>query len=181
VSKSDHPVGGLLAADDFDALHDRNGVHEVDADYLLRSVRRTGDGRDGEPAGVGRQDRILVRDCFEVREDVLFNVHILDDRLDDDVTVSHVAEVGRAGDAITGIASVRFRQLVAVDHAVEAIVDGLEAAVDELLFDVAHHDVVSRYRGDLAIPLPIVPAPTTPTLSRASAKNSLFATHPHST
>jgi len=92
----------------------------------------------------------LVGRRFDVREHLLFEVHVLRHRLDDEVGVRDgFLEVGRPLDALEGFLHFFLADLVPVDAALEVVSDPLEAVFDELRLDVAQHDVVARPRGHL--------------------------------
>ena len=51
-------VAGREAADDLDQLHDRHRVHEVHADHAVGALRHGGDLGDRDARGVGGEDRV---------------------------------------------------------------------------------------------------------------------------
>src|SRR5881409_1265422 len=92
--RRDHGLRRLGAAHDLEELHDVGGGEEVHADDALRPRGRPRDLVDVERRGVGGEHRVGLADLVELREDVFFNRHLLEDRLDHDVGVGDRAEVG---------------------------------------------------------------------------------------
>ncbi len=74
-------VGGLEGPDDFDELHDGDGVHEVHADDLGGAFGGVGELGDGDGGGVAGDDGLGLEDLVEGCEQGLLDVEILDDGL----------------------------------------------------------------------------------------------------
>ena len=79
-------VGGD-AAHQFDQLHHRHRVHEMNADEALRPVGRGGEPGDRDRRGVGGEDRLRLQLRAELREDLALDALVLGRRLDDQVGV----------------------------------------------------------------------------------------------
>ena len=90
-----HVRRGLGAAHDFQQFHHVGGREEVQSDDVLRPRGDGGDVVDVEVAGVRGEDRALLDDLVEAREDLLLHVHIFVDRFDHQVAVGKIAEVER--------------------------------------------------------------------------------------
>ena len=76
-----HVRGGHHGLDDLDQLHHRRRVEEVQADHLLGPARGDRDLGDAQRARVGGQDRLGLRDPFELGEDLLLQRQPVGDRL----------------------------------------------------------------------------------------------------
>src|SRR5579859_7275331 len=94
----DDVLGGLLAAHDLQQLHDIGRREEVQADHVPRPAGHRSDLVDVEVAGVRRQDGAGLGHLVQAGEDVLLDVHPLEDGLDDQVAVGELLEVQRAGE-----------------------------------------------------------------------------------
>ena len=93
---------GVLARDDLEQVHPPRRVEEVEAEQALARVlgQALGDVTDRDAGGVGRQDRGRLGRGRDLGEQRLLDVETLDDRLDDDVALTHgrrqiVVEVAR--------------------------------------------------------------------------------------
>jgi len=81
----------------------------------------------------------------------LFYIHVLDGGLDDDVGGREVREIRRARDTLADRLGIRRERVLGVEP-IEAGVDAVEAVLNVLGFDVAHHHVVAGGCGDLSDP-----------------------------
>ena len=105
-------VGALLRADDLDEREQRRRVEEVHADHALRMLGRLGDGMDRDRRGVRREDRVGPHEAVELGEHLALRLELLDDRLDHEIAVGQVGELGR--EATAGRASRRAPRRVAL-------------------------------------------------------------------
>ncbi len=133
---------------DLDQLHHRHRVHEVHADDLPRAAGVGGQARDGYGAGVAGEDGVIGRDIVELLDYVGLEILVLGHRLDDEVAALGGLEVGGRVDTLE-------RRV-------------LRRLVYDLFLDLAAHVLVDTGEKPLwaktwAIPLPIVPPPTTAT------------------
>ena len=89
---------------DFDELHHRRRIEEVQAGNAAAGLAHGHHRGDGERRGVAHQDAVLGDDAFELLEQIDLGVEILDDGLDDQITVlerfEFVGEVDAAHDAV---------------------------------------------------------------------------------
>ena len=94
----EHVGLGDDGADDLDEVLHRRRVEEVDADDPAGLGVGGGDLGDAERGGVGGQDRVRADDAVERPEDRLLDLERLHDRLDDEVGVGEVLQLGGEGD-----------------------------------------------------------------------------------
>jgi len=150
VCERDDRLAGPFAVDDLDAFHHRYGVHEVEPDHVARAVGRGGDGRDRERRGVAREDDPVVDDLIQLGEHLAFHLEVLDDRLDHEVGLREVPERRRPTDPLADRLRLLFEPIARCEP-VQAVLDGVEAAIDVVPFDVAHDHLIAgggRGRGD---------------------------------
>ena len=119
VGRLEGLVGGALGADDLHERHQRRRVEEVHADDALGRRDRAGDLRDRERRRVRREDGVGATDAFQLREQLPLGLELLDDRLDHDVAVGEVADLGRRGQQ----ADVEGLELALLDLAREEVLD----------------------------------------------------------
>ena len=94
-----HVGAGLVAAHDFQKLHDVGGAEEMHPDHILRPAGHRGDLVDIEVGGVGGKDGALGRDPIELGEHLLLKVHVLEHRFDHKIGARRIAEADAASDA----------------------------------------------------------------------------------
>ena len=91
-------VGRLFADDDLDEGHPVDGREEVDADEVLGFAARFGEPRDRQRGGVGTPCASLGEIALELFRDLVLQLHVLEDRFDDEVTAGEVFVHGRGLD-----------------------------------------------------------------------------------
>jgi hypothetical protein len=141
-------VGGD-APDQFHQLHHRNRVHEMEPHEPFRPVGAAGKARDGNRRGVGGQDRLGFQMRQQVLEDRRLHRFAFGRRLDHEVGRSHVGQLQCGANAAHRL---RFRvlgDLAAPDLPAEVLLDQRDRAVERLLADVGHDDVIARQRADM--------------------------------
>ena len=114
---SDAVIGRI----DLDQLHHRRRVEEVDAADQFRAGRRHREFDDRKRRGVGREDRSGLGDAVEFGEERRLHGEILDDRLDHQIAVGEVAEVGGGGDPAEDRSAFVSFEAALVDLAFEAL------------------------------------------------------------
>ena len=92
VERVAHPGRGQQAVDHLDHLEERHRVEEMPARDALRPPAIGGDRRHGERRGVGGENAIVGDDGFEVGEQPLLGLDLLDDRFDHDIGARHGIE-----------------------------------------------------------------------------------------
>ena len=92
--RGDRLVGRRDRADDLDQRHHRRGVEEVDAAHAVGPAGLHRHLDHGQRRRVGGEDRVVAADAVELAEEVLLGVEVLDDRLEHEVAVGELAEVG---------------------------------------------------------------------------------------
>jgi hypothetical protein len=111
-----------------------------------------GDPCDRDGRGVRGQDDARFADLVEFPEDVELEVFPLDSRLDDEIGVFHVFQVGTLPDTAQDFLLLVRRQFFLCHQSVEVFGNGVKTPVDELVRDVVHDDVesarVRRYLSD---------------------------------
>jgi hypothetical protein len=90
----DRVVRRELGADDLDERHQRRRVEEVHADDAARCRDGCGDLRHGQRRRVRREDRVRPDDALQLGEELELGAEVLHDRLDDEVAVGEVRQVG---------------------------------------------------------------------------------------
>ena len=160
------PVGRLVggdAADQLHELHHRHRVHEVHAHELLRPVGAGGEAGDRDRRGVRGEDRVRR----EVRDERLEDPVLERSRsVAASITRSALAEGGELGRATMRASAASRSPAVTLPRATwrSMLPSMISRRLGErLLRDVLEHHVEARERGDCAMPLPIWPAPITPT------------------
>ena len=129
-------VGGLLAADDLDELHDRGGIEEVQAQDGLGALGGGGDLVDGDAGGVGQKDGVLVGELVHLLERGLLEVQALGNGLDDELGAGQLGVVGAVGEAVEDGLTVLGAHLVLVDLLLEELGDKGLGLVERGLGDV---------------------------------------------
>ena len=79
-------------------------------------------------------------------------LQILENRLDDQITVLQPAEPDRCRDILQGVVTARRRQITLLNEPVQAPADGLKAPVQHVLPDVGHPDPISMLGEHLGDP-----------------------------
>lgn len=164
VLRLDHDLADLLAegagaledlvrrregAHDFDQLHERDGVEEVQTHEVLGALRGGGHVTDGQRRGVRREDRVLGADLVERREQLALDLEVLDDRLDDQIAVAHVGELGRERHTAQDGGLVVLGELALGDGLAEELVDLALALGAGGVVHLTHDHVQTRLGGDL--------------------------------
>src|SRR6185503_298786 len=142
----DHILGRLLAADDLEQAHHVGGAEEVHADDVVGPFRRGGDLVHVEGGGVGGEHRARLADLVDLGEDLLFDRHLLEHRLDHDVGVGDLRPVGGAGDEAHALLDVLRGEAAARGGGLVVLAHHAEAAVVRLLGDRDHRDRDARVR-----------------------------------
>src|SRR5262249_47490464 len=133
--------------------HDVGRAEEMHADDGLRPVGGGGDLIDVERGGIGGEHGVGRCDLVELREDCLLGGHVLEHRLDDDVGVSHRAQVCSAGDEAHALLDVLRREPAPGCGVRVVLADDAEATVERLLRHLDHRDRdtnIGEVHGDAA-------------------------------
>ena len=120
-----------------------------------RSGRRDGGGdlRHRQRRRVRREDRVRADDPLELGEELELRVELLDDRLDHEVAVREVGELGRQRRATPSADSRSSAVIVLlVDLALEEVRDPLARLRAELVRDLAADGLVAGLDGQLRDP-----------------------------
>ncbi len=161
----DDGVVGHDGADDLDELEHRCRVEEVHAHDLGRAARRDRDVGDRQGRGVRGEDRVGSADAVELREDRPLEVQPLRDRLDDEVG-------GRRGRSRALVNRIRpmissRSPSVSLPRARARPVEWSTCSRPRSTASSLASTPTTSYplrANTSAIPAPIVPRPTTPTL-----------------
>ena len=99
-----------------------------------RSGRRRGgrDLGDRERGGVRGEDGVGTADSLELGEELPLRLELLDDRLDHEVAVGEVAELGRQRQPADRVVARRLLELPLLDLAGEEVADPLARLLAEL-------------------------------------------------
>src|SRR5213076_1219141 len=142
-------------------------MHADDAVRALRRVRHLCDAQGGS---VRREDDFRRAEPVQFRIEFPFDVHLLEHRLDHDVSTGHgVLEIDDAANLPQDAVHLGGGHLSLLDTFRERLADPPEAAVHEALLDVPHRDLEAGRGARLRDSAPIVPAPITAIL-RTSAR-----------
>ena len=110
------------------------------ADDPLRAARGHGDIDDRDGRGVGGQDSVgRGHDLVEGSEDLGLEVERLDDRLDDQVAVSQVSDLGGERQVAEGRSVGRLVELASLQGAVQGLMDPGLAPLDNLRSHLTDH------------------------------------------
>lgn len=80
-------LAGLVGTDDLDQLHLGDGVEEMETTETIRPLGGLGNLADGEGRGVGAEEGVLGSDLVEHGEQLLLGLQVLDDGLDDQISI----------------------------------------------------------------------------------------------
>ena len=149
VGRIDGFVRRLLGPHDLDERQQRCRVEEVHADHALRTLGRLGDVGHGERGRVRREDRLGPRDAVELGEELPLRAELLDDRLDHEVAVREVGDLGRRLELSEHGIAIRGRHAVFLDRAAQVVPDLLPRSLAELVADLATDHVMAGLEGDL--------------------------------
>ena len=103
-------VRGVFGADDLQKHHALRGIKEMQTDHA-RGVGKYGSHfGNGQGRGVGAEIGVRAANLLQTGPDVLFDLHVLHDRLDHQVHVLEVIERSCGGEAVSHkTVQVRFR------------------------------------------------------------------------
>ena len=114
---------------------------------------RGGDGRrdlgDGQRRRVRREDRVASDDALELAKEIELRAELLDDRLDDEVTVREVVERRRERERRERVVPLLRRHLGLVDLPAEEVRDPLVRPAAELVGHLAPDRLVARLDREL--------------------------------
>ena len=134
-------IRGLKCAGNLNQLHDLSRVEEVAADELVRTVRNAcshfGYGQGG---GVGSEDGVLRADLVQLLEQVLLQVHALQNNFHDEVSVGSGVAVYRGLEGSKQLVLVLCGHLALAYEELVIVCDNGLAALGELRsFSAATH------------------------------------------
>lgn len=99
--------GGGQARDHFDQGHQRRRVEEVHANHLVRALQPGGEAGDGQRRSVAGEDAVGGAQGFQLAEQRLLDLQVLDDGLDHQMSIGQGFEgVYRAQPGAYGFRSV---------------------------------------------------------------------------
>ncbi len=140
------------ADDELDEAQHWHRVEEVDADHLLRSLRGDAELHDRDRAGVAGEHRVAgLDDLVEAAEHVDLALLVLDDRLDDELTVGEIADVGRERDPRQRRVALVLAELAGRDRPIERLGEAPLTAFGGGRVDLGDDDVepgASAHLGD---------------------------------
>ena len=142
-----HRIGARTGPrDDLDQLHGRRRVEEVQADEPVGPGGGRGQFRDAQARGVRGQDGLGRAGLVQSLIERPLPVHDLGDGLYHQIGVGHLGRLLDLGDPFDlrdDLGRPLGSDLALLDRLVQALRDDPEAALDELVADVAQHDVVT--------------------------------------
>jgi len=124
----------------------------VHADDALGSRRRRRDLRHRQSRRVRREDRIRADDPLELGEELELRAEVLDDRLDDEVAVGEIGQVGRQRKLAERRVALRRSHLLLVDLPLQEVRDPVVSFRPEFVRDLAAYGLVTRLDRQLRDP-----------------------------
>ena len=122
----------------------------MDPDHLLRPARRHRQLHDRDGGRVGSEDRAgLGDDLVQRAEDGDLGLLRLEDRLDHELPIAKVADVGREPDRLEGPVALLLRKLAAPQGAGERRIDSAPPAIEGVVVHLAHDHVEPGPGADL--------------------------------
>ncbi len=132
----DDPRLGDDRPDDLDELLDRCRVEEVHADDTPGQTRRGADLGHRQGRGVGGQDGVLGDHAVEPLEELALERELLDDRLDDQLALLDVGQVGGEGHPAEQLGLFVLRHLAAPYRTAGRLLDMLPAHGQGVVIDL---------------------------------------------
>ena len=109
-----------------------------------RAIETRADLRDGKRGGVGRKQAIRLADLGELLKGLLFNLHVLDGCLDDQVAI--LADFLGAGvNAAENLVHLFLRELALRNASRKTLLDSLLSALCECICQIAEANFVPLY------------------------------------
>mmetsp|Transcript_26934 Transcript_26934/g.50282 ORF Transcript_26934/g.50282 Transcript_26934/m.50282 type:complete len:311 (+) Transcript_26934:803-1735(+) len=139
----DDLLRGRGGADDLEEGHHVCGGEEVEADDAISCVGFFPDDVDVDGGGVGGEDARWLAHLLEVGEHLLLDANVLDDGLDDEVTLVEALVGGRRGQVAHAHLHGDRREPPAFEHARDNVGDPLDPRVERLVVDFLQDHVVS--------------------------------------
>ena len=131
---------GLGGLDDLQQPHQIGRRKEMQAQNVARPVGLGGDGVGIQVAGVGGQDGAGPGHPVELAEDLLFEIHLLEDRLDDQIRLAEILVFRGAADQRQALLDLGFGQFAALDGTLVIGPHALLGRLDRLIRDLEHGD-----------------------------------------
>ena len=147
----------------------------MNADETLRPVGRSGEPRDRNRRGVGADDGLGLEVRTERGENLALDLFLLGRRLDHQIAVAEIGERLRRADALDRRLALLVGDALAADLARQIAADGGDAFGNALDDDVVEQNMKPDSAQTCAMPLPIWPAPITPTLRIGCGTAAAFA------
>jgi hypothetical protein len=94
-----HGLGGFLAADDFQQLHDVRRAKEVQAQHLFRARGNAGNRVNIQRRGVAGKDRPRLQQRIQCAKDLLLELKVLVHRFDHQVSIRQRRVIAHRRDA----------------------------------------------------------------------------------
>ena len=142
----------MLRADDLDEREQRRGIEEVHADDPLGMLGRLGDLPDGDRRRVRGQDCLRPNDAVELGEGLPLRLELLDDRLDHQIAVGEIRELGRERQPADRGVALLGCHLPLLDRTAEVVLDRPAGTLAELLAHLAAHGLEAGLGRDLRDP-----------------------------
>ena len=142
-------VGRRDGPHDLDQRHRGRGVEEVDAADLVRSTGLHRHLDDGKGRRVRGEDRRVATDAVELGEEVLLGCEVLDDRLQHEVALGELAEVGHRADPTEHRGALGVLEAALLDLAPERLLEPRDHRVGRRLGAAAEHDLETGLARDL--------------------------------
>ena len=128
------------------------GREEGPPDKVLGALGGGGDLVHVQIGGVGGQHAARFADRVELAEDLLFDVHVLEDRFDDQIDIFEAVVFGGDGERFAGqVIELRLIDLATFQRALEVARDAVMRGLGGLVLHLDQHDREARQerrRGD---------------------------------
>ena len=124
---------GLVAADDFEQAHDIGRAEEMGADNLVRARSHRRNFIHVERGRIGRQDTLGPGDRIQLREDLLFDLHVLEHGFHHQVNLAEGRVVQSRRDEIHALFHLCRREAASLGAAFVVAADHCQTLVQKLL------------------------------------------------
>ena len=141
-------VLGRDAADQFDQLHHRHRIHEMNADEFLRPVGRRREPRDRDRRRVGADDRVRLEHGTDLGQRLALDVLAFGHRLDHQIAVGELVDLAGVDVLERGLALV-LGDALAANLPRHVAVDGGERGLQPVVGNVVEDDVDAGERADM--------------------------------
>ena len=113
------------------------------ADDLIRTLDGSRQLGRGQSRGVGCENGVCRADLIQLSQQFFLQIHALEDNFHNEVSISSSLAVNRGLKTSQQLVLVLLGDLLLLYHEGQVIGDRLDTAIEELLLDVNHGDIVT--------------------------------------